>query len=136
MKVKMAVVIRAGLVQRQHHPEEDLEGVAPSMYAASSSSRGMPRMNWTIRNTKNASVARNFGTISGQSCPPTPAAGRYVLRNQHHVVGSMIVATMKAKITALTGEPQPRERERGERARPGCRAREPTAMISELSSTG
>ena len=26
----------------------------------------MPRMNWTMRKTKNASVARNFGTISGR----------------------------------------------------------------------
>ena len=37
------------------------------MRAASSSSRGMPRMNCTMRKTKNASVARSFGTISGRN---------------------------------------------------------------------
>ncbi|MNL43017.1 hypothetical protein D3C87_1655080 [compost metagenome] len=35
------------------------------MTAASSSSRGMPRKNCTIRKMKKASVARYFGTISG-----------------------------------------------------------------------
>ena len=36
------------------------------MAAASSSSLGSVRMNCTIRKMKNASVARNLGTISGQ----------------------------------------------------------------------
>ena len=37
------------------------------MIAASSISRGMPRKNCTIRKTKKASIARNFGTISGRN---------------------------------------------------------------------
>src|SRR3954447_625066 len=36
------------------------------MAAASSSSLGSVLMNWTMRKMKNASVARNLGTISGQ----------------------------------------------------------------------
>ena len=36
------------------------------MVAACSSSGGSERMNWTIRKTKKASVARNFGTTSGR----------------------------------------------------------------------
>ena len=66
MKVKMAVVARAGTVSGSTTRKKIWSGVAPSMYAASSSSRGMPRTNWTIRNTKNASVARNLGTTSGR----------------------------------------------------------------------
>lgn len=38
----------------------------PSIIAASSKSFGSPRINCTSRNTKNASVARNFGTTIGR----------------------------------------------------------------------
>ena len=66
MNVKIALVIRAGLISGRMIEKKIRRCPAPSMRAASSMSRGMLRMNCTIRNTKNASVARNFGRISGQ----------------------------------------------------------------------
>ena len=44
----------------------------PSIVAASSSSFGRLRMNCTSRNTKNASIARNFGTMIGRNVPTHP----------------------------------------------------------------
>ena len=66
MKVKIAVVISAGRISGRMTDRKLRKGPQPSMRAASSSSRGRPRMNCTMRKTKNASVARNFGRISGQ----------------------------------------------------------------------
>ena len=65
MKVKIVVVASAGVISGRMIRKKIRKCPQPSMRAASSSSRGMPRMNCTIRNTKNASVARNFGRISG-----------------------------------------------------------------------
>src|SRR5919107_1305232 len=65
------------------------------MRAASSNSLGMPRMNCTIRNTKNASVARNLGRISGMKVSTQPSwlkmmyCGTTTTWN-----GSMIVTSM------------------------------------------
>src|SRR5262245_26133823 len=44
----------------------------PSIIAASSSSLGRLRKNCTSRNTKNASVAKNFGTMIGRNVPTHP----------------------------------------------------------------
>jgi hypothetical protein len=66
MNEKIAVVTRAGRLSGRMTCRKIAYGDAPSIFAASSSSRGMPRMNCTIRKTKNASVARNCGTSSGR----------------------------------------------------------------------
>lgn len=66
MKVKIAVVVRAGVDIGRMIRQKIPKCPQPSIRAASSSSFGMPRMNWTIRKMKNASVASSFGTISGQ----------------------------------------------------------------------
>ncbi len=66
MNVKMAVVISAGRVRGSVIDQYVRKAPQPSMRADSSSSRGRPRMNWTMRNTKKASVARNLGRTSGQ----------------------------------------------------------------------
>ena len=65
MKVKIAVVAIAGPISGTISLLKICQWPQPSIVAASSSSLGMPRMNWTIKNTKNASVARNLGKISG-----------------------------------------------------------------------
>ena len=66
MNAKMALVIRAGRVSGSSTHRKVRYGPQPSIRAASSISRGMPRMNCTMRKMKNASVARNFGTIERQ----------------------------------------------------------------------
>src|SRR5688500_11467820 len=65
MKVKIAVVANAGPISDTISLLKICQWPQPSIRAASSSSLGMARMNWTIKNTKNASVARNFGRING-----------------------------------------------------------------------
>src|ERR1041385_5033122 len=65
MNEKIAVLTNAGLLNGRITWTKTEYGPQPSMRAASSRSRGRPRMNWTIGNTKNASVASIFGTISG-----------------------------------------------------------------------
>jgi hypothetical protein len=102
MNVKIAVVASAGsdigMMIRQKMPLWP----QPSMRAASSSSRGMPRMNCTIRKTKNASVASSFGTISGQyvliqsSCENRMYCGTITTW-----IGSMIVPSMMANHSRL-----------------------------------
>ena len=67
MKVKIAAVVRAGTAERQDDAPDDLaRALPPSMIAASSSSRGMPRKNWSRRKMKKASTASNFGTTRGK----------------------------------------------------------------------
>ena len=66
MKVKIAVVTSAGVLSGKMTRQKSRMGPQPSILAASSSSRGSARINWTIRKMKNASVARNFGTIKGR----------------------------------------------------------------------
>ena len=62
----------------------------------------MPRMNWTMRNTKNASVARSLGTISGQKvftqpiCENRMYCGTMITWN-----GSMMVSSMMPKNSFL-----------------------------------
>ncbi len=54
-------------------------------------------MNWTIRNTKNASVASSFGRISGQNVSTMPSRWKIVYCGiSTACVGSMIVASMNA----------------------------------------
>ncbi|GAA4952255.1 hypothetical protein GCM10023224_41230 [Streptomonospora halophila] len=65
MKVKIAVVASAGVDSGSTMRRKIRTCPHPSMRAASSRSRGSPRMNCTIRKMKNASVASSFGTISG-----------------------------------------------------------------------
>ena len=74
MKVKIAVVAIAGPISGSITREKIRQCPQPSIRAASSSSRGMPRMNCTIKKTKNASVARNFGRISGTKVFTQPSA--------------------------------------------------------------
>src|SRR4051812_36937242 len=66
MNEKIAVVTRAGRDSGRITLRNTPNGEQPSIFAASSSSRGMPRMNWTMRKTKNASVARKWGMTSGR----------------------------------------------------------------------
>ena len=74
-------------------------------------------MNWTIKNTKNASVARNLGRISGTNVFTQPNwlkmmyCGTTTTWN-----GSMIVISMIAKNSVLNRNLQPGERVRGQRA--------------------
>ncbi|MCY1243723.1 hypothetical protein D9M72_567510 [compost metagenome] len=65
MKEKIDVEIRAGFISGSMMEVKIRTWPAPSMRAASSSSAGRLRMNWTIRNTKNASAARNLPISSG-----------------------------------------------------------------------
>ena len=63
---KMAVVARAGMISGTMIDEKIRKCPQPSIDAASSSSLGIVRMNCMIKNTKNASTPKNFGTISGR----------------------------------------------------------------------
>ena len=95
MKVKIAVVASAGTISGRMICRKMRGCPAPSMRAASSSSRGMPRMNCTIRKMKNASVARSFGTISGRnvltqpSCENSTYCGTMITW-----IGSMMLSSM------------------------------------------
>ena len=73
MNAKIALVIRAGFISGRMIDQKIRTCPAPSMRAASSSSRGMLRMNWTIRKTKNASVARNLPISSGMNVSTRPS---------------------------------------------------------------
>src|SRR5215211_5897527 len=73
MNVKIAVVAIAGPISGSMTLLKIFQWPQPSIRAASSSSRGIPRMNWTIKNTKNASVARNLGKISGTNVFTKPS---------------------------------------------------------------
>ena len=98
MNVKIVVVARAGTIIGRMICPKIRACPAPSIRAASSMSFGMPRMNCTMRNTKNASVASSFGTIRGQKVFTHPIwenmmyCGTITTWN-----GSMIVRSMRAK---------------------------------------
>jgi hypothetical protein len=72
MNEKMAVVTIAGRASGSMTWRKIPYGEQPSILAASSSSAGIPRMNCTMRNTKNASVANSLGTISGNGVSIQP----------------------------------------------------------------
>ena len=72
MNAKIEQVIRAGRISGRMIDQKMRKCPAPSMRAASSMSRGIWRMNCTSRNTKNASVARNFGSSSGMNVSTRP----------------------------------------------------------------
>src|SRR5690348_11828990 len=72
MNEKIAVVTTAGRASGMMTYRKMPNGEQPSTFAAWSSSRGMPRMNCTMRKTKNASVASSFGTISGSGVSIQP----------------------------------------------------------------
>jgi hypothetical protein len=104
MKVKMAVVasagMQSGMITRQYVPKYP----HPSISAASSSSTGRLRMNWTIRKMKNASVAKNLGTMSGRNVLIQPSSlNRMYWGTITTWIGSMIVPSMMAKQTRLNG---------------------------------
>ena len=85
-------------------------GPQPSIIAASSSSRGMPRKNCTIRKMKKASTARNFGTTSGRKVfDPVEVEEQHVLRDQRHVVGQHQRAQHQREPEVPARELQPRE---------------------------
>src|SRR5512133_213311 len=71
-KVNSAVVTSAGVARGKIMRKNTPNFPHPSIIAASSSSFGRLRMNCTSRNTKNASVARNFGTSIGRYVPTHP----------------------------------------------------------------
>ncbi len=97
MNVKMAVVISAGRVSGRMMWKKLLNGPQPSILAASSSSRGSPRMNCTMRKTKNASMARNLGRMSGQYVFTRPSLLKMMYCGISTAwCGSMIVAIMNA----------------------------------------
>ena len=95
MKVKIAVVASAGPISGTITRRKIFPCPQPSIRAASSSSRGMPRMNWTIKNTKNASVARNLGSTSGMKVLIQPSwLNRMYCGTTTTWIGSMIVTSM------------------------------------------
>ena len=73
MNAKIELVTRAGFISGSMIERKIRTCPAPSMRAASSSSRGRLRMNWTMRNTKNASVARNLPISSGMNVSTRPS---------------------------------------------------------------
>src|SRR5688572_14350768 len=73
MKEKIEVEIRAGFISGSMMEVKIRTWPAPSILAASSSSAGRLRMNWTIRNTKNASAARNLPISSGTYVSTRPS---------------------------------------------------------------
>ena len=91
-------------------------------------------MNWTIRKMKNASVARSFGTISGQNVLIQPSWGNSMYCGTITTwIGSMIVPSMIANQTRLNAELQPGERVGGQRAgQQVARRSTPATTISEL----
>ena len=100
MKVKIAVVASAGTMRGMSTCRKMRRWPAPSMRAASSSSFGSERMNCTMRNTKKASVARNFGTSSGRNVLTHPSWEKITYWGTMMTwIGSMIVASMIAKNT-------------------------------------
>src|SRR5690348_2950409 len=72
MNEKIAVVTTAGRASGITTYQKMPNGEQPSTFAAWSSSRGMLRMNCTMRKTKKASVASAFGTISGSGVSIQP----------------------------------------------------------------
>ena len=63
----------------------------------------MPRMNWTIKNTKNASVARNLGKISGTNVFTQPNwLKRMYCGTTSTWKGSMSVSSMMANHSPLS----------------------------------
>ena len=119
MNEKIAVVTSAGRLSGRITCRKTPVRAQPSIFAASSSSRGMPRMNWTIRKTKNASVARNCGTSSGRygQSPIQPnVLEQDVLRDDQHVAGQQQGADHDGEPDAAQPEPQPGEGVRGEQA--------------------
>lgn len=98
MNVKMVVVARAGVMRGRMTRRKILGWPAPSILAASSSSRGMPRMNWTMRNTKNASVASSLGTMRGANVFTQPSCeNRMYCGTMITWIGSMIVMSIAPK---------------------------------------
>ena len=58
----------------------------------------MPRMNCTIRNTKNASVASSFGTISGRKVLTQPSWEKSTYCGTMITwIGSMMLSSMMPK---------------------------------------
>src|SRR3712207_2117281 len=97
MNVKIAVVARAGVASGIITWKKIRMCPAPSSRAASSSSLGMPRKNCTMRNTKNASVARNLGTINGRNVLIQPSwENSTYCGTMTTWIGSMIVTSMIA----------------------------------------
>ncbi len=64
--------MRAGIDSGTTIERRIRSSLAPSMRAASDSSRGMPRKNWRSRKMKNG-LPRNVGTISGRNVPTQPS---------------------------------------------------------------
>src|SRR5215207_9623244 len=103
MNVKIAVVAIAGPISGSMTLLKIFQWPQPSIRAASSSSLGMPRMNWTIKNTKNASVARNLGKISGTNVFTQPSWLKTMYCGTTTTwKGSMIVNSMMANHSDLS----------------------------------
>ena len=66
MNVKMAVAASAGLESGRMIRKKMPKWPHPSMRAASLSSSGIARKNWTSRKMKKASVASSLGTMKGK----------------------------------------------------------------------
>lgn len=65
MNWNKTTVIKAGFIIGTKILYSTWKELQPSMIAASSNSRGMPRMNWTSMKTKKASWANTVGKING-----------------------------------------------------------------------
>src|SRR3954447_4122012 len=103
MKVKMAAVARAGPISGMITREKIRQCPQPSIRAASSNSRGMPRMNCTMRNTKKASVAKNLGRISGTNVFTQPRLlNKMYCGTNTTWIGSMTVTSMIENSTVLS----------------------------------
>src|SRR5450759_4099999 len=99
MNVKIVVVATAGTMSGRMIRKKVLKYPQPSMRAASSSSLGRPRMNCTMRNTKNASVPSNLGTIKGKNVFTQPNCwNRMYWGTRTTWYGIMIVNSMIANM--------------------------------------
>ena len=95
MKVKIAQVASAGPISGISTRKKIRKWPQPSIRAASSSSRGMPRMNWTIKKMKKASTAKNLGRISGTNVFTQPRLlNRMYCGTRTTWIGSMTVTSM------------------------------------------
>ena len=94
----MTVVAMAGVISGMMTRLKICQWPQPSMRAASSSSLGRPRMNCTIKNTKNASVASSLGSTSGMNVFTQPNwLNRMYCGTMITCIGSMIVSSMMPK---------------------------------------
>ena len=98
MKAKIAAVARAGFIRGRMIRQKIITGPQPSIVAASSRSRGSPRMNCTSRKMKKESTASSLGSSSGQKVFTQPSREKMMYCGTTVTCsGSMMLTSMTAK---------------------------------------